>query len=87
MPKDVQEILIEEAWKVSDVMAAAHIQSDKEDKEILEGLGMEVYDLPKAERDRWVEAVKPYVDEKLTSLGDIGDKIREIAEKANAENP
>jgi TRAP-type C4-dicarboxylate transport system substrate-binding protein len=87
MPKDVQNILIEEAWKASDVMSAVHIQSDKEDKEILEGLGMEVYDLPKAERDKWVAAVKPYVDEKLASLGDFGKKLREIAEKANAANP
>jgi TRAP-type C4-dicarboxylate transport system substrate-binding protein len=87
MPKDVQNILIEEAWKASDVMCAAHIQSDKEDKEILEGLGMEVYDLPKAERDTWLTAVKPYVDDKITSLGDFGKKLREIAEKANADNP
>lgn len=87
MPKDVQEILIEEAWKVSDVMAAVHIQAENEDKAILESLGMEVYDLPAAERAKWIEAVKPYVDEKLAGLGDFGDKIREIAEKANAANP
>jgi len=87
MPKDVQEILIEEAWKVADAMAAVHIQAENEDKAILESLGMEVYDLPTAERDKWIEAVKPYVDEKLTGLGDFGDEIREIAEKANAANP
>jgi len=87
MPKDVQEILIEEAWKASDVMAAVHIQAETEDKAILESLGMEVYDLPTAERASWIEAVKPYVDEKLTGLGDFGNKIREIAEKANAANP
>jgi TRAP-type C4-dicarboxylate transport system substrate-binding protein len=87
MPKDIQEILIEEAWKVSDVMAAVHIQAESEDKAILEGLGMEVYNLPKAERDKWVAAVKPYVDEKLASLGDFGTKLKEIADKANAANP
>lgn len=87
MPKDVQNILIEEAWKASDVMCAAHIQADSEDKGILEGLGMEVYDLPKAERDKWAAAVKPYVDDKIASLGDFGKKLKDIAEKANAENP
>ncbi len=87
MPKKVQDALIEEAWKASDVMSAAHIQSDKEDKQILEGLGMEVYDLPKDERAKWEAAVKPYVDEKIASLGDFGKKLKEIADKANAENP
>lgn len=87
MPKDVQDILIEEAWKASDEMSAIHISLDKEDKATLEKLGMEVYDLPKAERDKWVAAVKPYVDEKITSLGDFGKKVREIAEKANKDNP
>ena len=87
MPKDVQEILIEEAWNVANDMAAVHIQADKEDKAILESLGMEVYDLPAAERAKWKDAVKSYVDDKLASLGDFGDKLREIAEKANLANP
>jgi TRAP-type C4-dicarboxylate transport system substrate-binding protein len=87
MPKDAQDILIEEAWKASDEMSAMHIAQETEDKDTLIGLGMEVYDLPKAERDRWIQAVKPYVDEKLASLGDFGAKIRQIAEKANADNP
>ncbi len=87
MPKDVQEILIEEAWKVSEEMSAIHIQAENEDKEILISLGMEVYDLPEAERNIWKEAVKSYVDEKLAGLGDFGDELREIAVKANAENP
>jgi len=86
MPKDVQEILIEEAWKVSEEMSAIHIQAENEDKEILISLGMEVYDLPEAERNIWKEAVKSYVDDKLASLGDFGDELREIAEKANEEN-
>lgn len=87
MPKDVQDILIEEAWKAADDMSAAHIQSGIDDKEILEGLGMEVYDLPKAERDKWVAAVKSYVDEKLANLGDFGKELKDIADKANAANP
>ena len=87
MPKDVQDILIEEAWRVSDEMSTVHIGLEKEDKDTLTKLGMEVYDLPKAERDRWIQAVKPYVDKKLGDLGDFGDKIRQIAEKANADNP
>ncbi len=87
MPKKVQDALVEEAWKAAEVMSAAHIASAKEDKDILEGLGVEVYDLPKDERAKWAAAVKPYVDEKIAGLGDFGKKLREIAEKANADNP
>ncbi len=87
MPKDVQDILIEEAWRVSDEMSAVHINLEEEDKDTLTSLGIEVYTVPKAERDKWVAAVKSYVDEKLASLGDFGAKIRQIAEKANADNP
>jgi len=83
MPKDVQNILIEEAWKAADKMAAVHIQAESEDKALLEGMGMDVYVLPKAERDKWVAAVKPYVDQKLADLGDFGKKLKEIADKAN----
>jgi TRAP-type C4-dicarboxylate transport system substrate-binding protein len=87
MPKNVQDILIEEAWRVSDEMANIHINLEKEDIDTLTSMGMDVYILPKAERDKWKEAVKPYVDEKLAGLGDFGAKIRQIAEKANADNP
>ena len=87
MPKNVQDILIEEAWRGAEEMNAAHIKAETEDKGILTAKGMEVYDVPKAERDKWKEAVRPYVDKKLSDMGDFGTKIRQIAEKANSENP
>lgn len=87
MPKDVQDILLEEAWKFSDEMSAYQIEMAIKDKDTLASLGMTIYELPKAERDRWKEAVRPYVDDKLASLGEFGTKIRQIAEEANAANP
>ena len=87
MSKDTQDILLEEAWRVSDELAVLIIQIDKEDKETLTSLGMEVYDLPEAERAIWKEAVRPYVDETLADLGEFGEKIRQIAEEANRANP
>jgi TRAP-type C4-dicarboxylate transport system substrate-binding protein len=87
MPKGMQDILIEEAWKMSEEITERQLTDELEEKEILSGMGMEVYDLPKAERERWKAAVAPYVDKKLDDMGEFGDKIREIAEKANADNP
>ena len=87
MPKNVQDILVEEAWRAADEMNAAHIKAETEDKDILIGKGMEVFDVPAAERDKWKEAVRPYVDKKLLDMGDFGTKIKEIADKANSANP
>jgi len=87
MPKNVQDILVEEAGRAAEEMNAAHIKAETEDKGILEAKGMEVYDVPTAERDKWKQAVSPYVDKKLADMGDFGTKIREIADKANKANP
>lgn len=87
MPKDMQDALIEEARRASEDMNEAHFKADKEDPGILTSLGIEVYRVPKAERDKWKEAVRPYVDEKLAAMGEFGDRLRQIAEEANSANP
>jgi len=87
MPKDMQDILIEEAQKSAQDMNEAHFKADKEDADILTSLGMEVYHVPKAERDKWKAAVQPYVDEKFAAMGDFAERLNKIAEEANSANP
>jgi TRAP-type C4-dicarboxylate transport system substrate-binding protein len=87
MPKNVQDILVEEAWTAAGQMNDAHIKAETEDKDILIGKGMEVYDVPAAERDAWRQAVAPYVNKKLTDMGDFGTQMQNIADKANSANP
>jgi TRAP-type C4-dicarboxylate transport system substrate-binding protein len=87
IPKDMQSIITEEAWKACDEINQIHFEAETKDKEILTGLGMEVYNLPKAERDIWKEAVRPYVEKKLSDLGEAGAKIKQIADEANAAYP
>jgi TRAP-type C4-dicarboxylate transport system substrate-binding protein len=87
MPKDVQDIFTEEAWKASDKMSNIHIQAVQTDKEDLEKLGMTVYDVPKEERDKWIAANAPTFDKMISDLGDFGTKVKAIAEDVNAKNP
>jgi len=58
-----------------------------EDVEAFKEMGIEVYNLPVDEREKWKAAVKPYVDEKLSAMGDFGKKFMAIADKANKANP
>ena len=43
--------------------------------------------LPQAERDRWRQATRSYVEGELAGMGDFGKKLSSIAEKVNSENP
>jgi hypothetical protein len=44
-------------------------------------------DQEEAERDRWHEVIRPYTEEQLASMGAFGEVLKQIADKANAENP
>lgn len=88
MPPDVQRIFLEEARKACDEMNAYQIRAWKElDRKTLEGLGAVLYDVPKDERERWKAIVRPYIDQKLAALGNLGIEIRRIMETANREHP
>jgi tripartite ATP-independent transporter DctP family solute receptor len=57
----------------------------KVDGEALEELkkkGMEIYDLPKTEKDLWRRALKPIYDLVVKKAGNAGPRMFEIAEKA-----
>jgi TRAP-type C4-dicarboxylate transport system substrate-binding protein len=88
MPLNVQNIFLEEAQKACDEMNVYQIKAWKErDRKILTDLGVEVCDIPKAERDRWKFMLQPYIDKKITALGRLGVQIKQIMVKANAEHP
>jgi hypothetical protein len=44
---------------------------------------MEVYNLPKAERDKWKAAAQSIIDSYLDKMGDFTDVLLETAENAN----
>jgi TRAP-type C4-dicarboxylate transport system substrate-binding protein len=85
MPKKTQNIFLEEAKKSADIMNEFAFQEHEENINQLKASGVEVYILPKAERDRWEEKCQPYINEQLSSVGDFGQQVKEMADKANAK--
>jgi TRAP-type C4-dicarboxylate transport system substrate-binding protein len=87
MPKHTQDILLEEAQQTGKTLNDMSVRRHDEDIAEFEALGMDIYILPKAERVRWVEKYQPFIDEKISGLGEFGQKIKQIADEVNAENP
>jgi TRAP-type C4-dicarboxylate transport system substrate-binding protein len=87
MPKNIQTMLEEEINQACKWMEVSMIQSQSEDVRYLRERGKNVYAIPKAERNRWVTLLVPHRDKQMTSFGDFGLKIKQIAEEANKRFP
>jgi TRAP-type C4-dicarboxylate transport system substrate-binding protein len=88
MPKHIQKILQEETTRASEWMDNVLVtQLPESDLKVFNQKGVTVYYLPKAERDRWAKQLEPYKEKQLSSFGDLGRKIKEIAEEENKLHP
>jgi TRAP-type C4-dicarboxylate transport system substrate-binding protein len=87
MPKDVQNALIEAGKQQQKEANDYFIGVAQENTGKLTKMGVEVYDLPKAERDKWVEKVRPYSDSLLAGMGDFGKEVKKAADKVNSKYP
>jgi TRAP-type C4-dicarboxylate transport system substrate-binding protein len=87
MPKDIQDIMLEETSTMEDQFAEHHKNSELSDIKALQDAGGDVYMLPKEERDRWRETTSSVIDKYIAQMQPDSDKIRAIIDKANAENP
>jgi len=82
MPKDVQDIFLDEAKKMEEEVNKITISTYYSYLETLNA-NMEVYNLPKAEREKWQAAIKPIVDGLLSQMGDFANDVKKTAEDAN----
>lgn len=87
LPKKIQDIMIEEAQKQSDVIDEWLKGEWEKDFAAITAAGVEIYEVPKAELSKWKAACQPYFDEQLAILGDFGSKVKKITDEANANNP
>jgi TRAP-type C4-dicarboxylate transport system substrate-binding protein len=87
MPADIQNILLEEVAATCTEFNDLFVGYDKNDPEEIRAMGIDVYYLPKAERDKWQELVMSYTNEELDNGGEIGAKLRQLAEEANQKYP
>ena len=84
MPKDIQDILLEECQRTEDELKTFFSQYTKDALAGLEEAGVQVYYLPDAERAKWIETSKPVLDEFYEQVGAAdAEKIKEAARKAN----
>jgi TRAP-type C4-dicarboxylate transport system substrate-binding protein len=88
MPKEIQKILVDVGKQQQKETNDFFIGVAKKNTKTLTNMGMEVYNLPKKERDRWAKTVKPYCDKLLKDMGpEFSAKVKKIAAKANAKYP
>jgi TRAP-type C4-dicarboxylate transport system substrate-binding protein len=87
LPKSIQDILQEEAQKISDEIDAWVVSEWYAEFDRLTASGCEIYTVPQAEMDRWKAACQSYIDEQLAIYGDFGDKVMDIIEEANEKYP
>ena len=83
----IQDILVEEAEKQSDVIDVWLVDEWVKDHETIAAAGVEIYKVPQAEIDRWKAACQPYFDEQMAIYGDFGKEVKKIADEANSKYP
>jgi TRAP-type C4-dicarboxylate transport system substrate-binding protein len=79
---DAQKVLVA-AEKETQEWGRKEVQKvDGEALEELKKKGMEIYSLPKAEKELWRNALKPVYELVIKKAGDVGPRMFEIADKA-----
>ena len=87
LPKDVQDILLEEHMKTSGILNDIFISIVDDHLVTLADAGVEVISLPESERARWRDALTPFLNESLAEMGAFGERVKEVADQVNAEYP
>ena len=87
MPADVQAALAEELSATAKTITDNYINKFYELQPELETLGVEYYFLPAAERDKWKALAYPGTLDALAKAGDVGAKVKAVADEANAKFP
>jgi len=88
MPKHIQQILQEEATAAAEFMnTTVDTKLGEDDLKAYKKNNVEVYIVPKAERDRWEEKLAPYRDKHIASFGEFGQKVMKIVNEANKRHP
>jgi TRAP-type C4-dicarboxylate transport system substrate-binding protein len=87
MPQGVKDVLNEEMGALAEDISQYYVSLFYDLVDDLEAKGMEYYYLPAEERERWKDLAYPETLGTLKRSGDIGAKIKQIADEANAKYP
>jgi TRAP-type transport system periplasmic protein len=88
LPADLKKVMDDEARRYSEQLNSFYINYQDYTKQKVVAKGVNWYNLPSAERTRWVAATKPVADKFWAQLpADVSKAIQAICTKANAANP
>jgi TRAP-type C4-dicarboxylate transport system substrate-binding protein len=88
MPPHIQKILQEETARAADWMSNVLVtELPDSDLKVFKEKGVTVYYLPKEERGKWAKQLEPYKEKQLSSFGELGQKIKKIADEMNKKYP
>jgi len=87
MPHDIRDILDEEMGSLAQELSRYYVTLSYDLADVLEAKGVRYYHLPPAERERWRSLVFPETLATLEKYGDMGERIKNVADEANAKYP
>ena len=88
MPQHIKNILQEEADRAMDWMSdVTSTKIPDMDMKVFKEKGVSIYVLPKAERERWEGIVAASTDADLAKAGELGKKLKSIADDVNKRFP
>lgn len=87
MPQDVQTALAEELSRTAKDISDNYLTTFRELQPVLEEKGVEYYFLPADEREKWKALAYPYTLDALAKAGDVGARIQQVIDEANAKFP
>ena len=86
MPQNLQKIIVDTGKQQQIETNNFFINIAQKNTQTLEEMGVKVYHLPKAERDRWAKKVEPYCNKLLEDMGpDFASVVKKAAVKANTQ--
>lgn len=88
MPDDIKAIFDQVGKEAQAAINADMIRLYHENYDTMAKIGMTVYPLPGAERDKWAEKLKPYADELLAGVDKAtADQVREVTKQLDEKFP
>jgi TRAP-type C4-dicarboxylate transport system substrate-binding protein len=87
MPQNIKDILNEEMGALAQKISRYYVELFYDLADDLEARGVQYYYLPTEERDRWKDLAYPGTLTTLEKYGDVGARIKRIADEANAKYP
>jgi TRAP-type C4-dicarboxylate transport system substrate-binding protein len=87
MPQNDKDILTEEMNQLAQDLNDTHVTFFYNQIDALSGVEVDVYYVPSEERDQWMELCLPQTNTQLAEFGETGQRMKQIADDANAMYP